>query len=232
MHWRSPPLAPSSSRRRRAAGLPRTVYGRAIVQKVLLMGSAVFFVTNQCPNGLSHLVREWSRQMWDLLWSTSTGDAREAAGADRGRPPSLVRHATTVQDYADGGARALHVERFFHALRISWVLRVLDPMPSIWKNLFWSLGFRGTRPSERRAGEHLLLSGADLSAASLEGANLEGTKLTGALAEGTAFSQTILDAGDLTGADFTDAVIQPYVQKGLCGRKDVTGATRDSLFCP
>jgi uncharacterized protein YjbI with pentapeptide repeats len=75
-------------------------------------------------------------------------------------------------------------------------------------------------------------SGADLSAASLEGANLEGTKLTGALAEGTAFSQTILDAGDLTGADFTDAVIQPYVQKGLCGRKDVTGATRDSLFCP
>ena len=60
--------------------------------------------------------------------------------------------------------------------------------------------------------------------------NLEGTKLTGALAEGTAFSQTILDAGDLTGADFTDAVIQPYVQKELCKR--AKGATADSLFCP
>lgn len=82
-------------------------------------------------------------------------------------------------------------------------------------------------------------SDADLTSASLEGANLEGVKLTGSVAEGTAFSQTLIDAGDITGVDFTDAVIQPYVQKEICKRKDAAGtnavtgmSTRDSLFCP
>lgn len=81
-------------------------------------------------------------------------------------------------------------------------------------------------------------SGCDLSAASFEGANLEGVKLTNAIAEGTAFSQTIEDVGDITGVDFTDAVIRSDINKKLCSRSDAIGVnpktsveTRDSLFC-
>ena len=81
-------------------------------------------------------------------------------------------------------------------------------------------------------------SKADLTGASLEGANLSGVKLTDAIAEGTAFSQTLEDVADLKGADFTDAIIQTYVQRNVCKRPDATGvnsqtgiATRDSLFC-
>ena len=82
-------------------------------------------------------------------------------------------------------------------------------------------------------------SGADLTSASLEGCNLTGASLRGAVAEGAAFSKTIADAGDIRDVDFTDAVIQPYTQKELCGRDDASGTnpatgvgTRDSLFCP
>ena len=56
-------------------------------------------------------------------------------------------------------------------------------------------------------------SGADLTGASFESANLERCGPAGAKAEGTAFSQTILDAKSFDGADFTEAVVQPYVQK-------------------
>merc|ERR1719271_2158759 len=74
-------------------------------------------------------------------------------------------------------------------------------------------------------------TGADLTGASLENANLKDADLSGVRAEGTAFSQTILDAKSIEGADFTEAVLQPYVQKKLCTMvKDA--ATRDSLFCP
>ena len=73
-------------------------------------------------------------------------------------------------------------------------------------------------------------TGADLTGASFESANLKDAILSNAKAEGTAFSQTILDAKSFEGADFTEAVVQPYVQKELCKR--ATGATAESLFCP
>jgi len=81
-------------------------------------------------------------------------------------------------------------------------------------------------------------SKADLTAASLEGANLKEVTLTDAIAEGAAFSQTLEDVRDIQGADFTDAIIQTYVQRNLCARPDAKGVnpktkvpTRDSLFC-
>ena len=39
----------------RVSGLPKTLYGRVIVQKTLLMGKAVFFATNQAPVGVGRL---------------------------------------------------------------------------------------------------------------------------------------------------------------------------------
>ena len=40
------------------------------------MGMAVFFVTNQCPSSMGALLQAWSRDCWDLLWSTDSGDQR------------------------------------------------------------------------------------------------------------------------------------------------------------
>ena len=81
-------------------------------------------------------------------------------------------------------------------------------------------------------------SKADISGASFEGANLEGTILTDTIAEGTAFSQTLVDVADISGTDFTDAIMRSDIQKNLCKRPDAKGTnpktqvdTRDSLFC-
>ena len=81
-------------------------------------------------------------------------------------------------------------------------------------------------------------SGADLTSASMENCNLAGANLKGAVAEGAAFTKTLTEAESIRDLDFTDAVIQPYVQKELCGRPDAVGTnpatgadTRDSLFC-
>ena len=89
------------------------------------------------------MVDAWSRECWDMLWSTSTGDARDAAGGVRGRPPSLVRHDTAAQDHCDGGCRALHLPLFTKALHTTWVRRVIDPAPQPWKNLFGFLVLKG-----------------------------------------------------------------------------------------
>ena len=60
----------------RGVGLPKSYYGRILIQKVLLMGMAVFFVTKQCPSSMGALLQAWSRDCWDLLWSTDSGDQR------------------------------------------------------------------------------------------------------------------------------------------------------------
>ena len=93
----------------RTAGMPQAVYGRVLLQKVLLFGQAVFFCTNQYPAGMPAMVRTWQSQMSDVLWSTSLGDERAAAGSDRGRPPALVRLPTAAQDHADGGCVVLQL---------------------------------------------------------------------------------------------------------------------------
>ena len=139
----------------RGVGLPKSYYGRILIQKVLLMGMAVFFVTKQCPSSMGALLQAWSRDCWDLLWSTDSGDQRAAAGGVRGRPPSLARHVTAVQDHCDGGIRALHVPLFADALRTTWIRRLLDPAPQPWKDLCWFFGFSAA-PELRRCGEHVL----------------------------------------------------------------------------
>ncbi|CAN0465470.1 unnamed protein product, partial [Phaeothamnion confervicola] len=72
----------------------------------------------------------------------------------------------------------------------------------------------------------------------MEGANLENSVLTNAVLEGTYFSETISKAGDISGADFTDAMMRTDVQSGLCkrsGAKDTNptpaGDTPHSLLC-
>jgi uncharacterized protein YjbI with pentapeptide repeats len=81
------------------------------------------------------------------------------------------------------------------------------------------------------------MEGADMTGATLDGArffqaNLTNAILAGAYAFGTDFRQATID-----GADFTDVLLDPKVNKMLCdvaqGTNPVTGRnTRDTLYCP
>ncbi|MFQ4135632.1 pentapeptide repeat-containing protein [Nodosilinea sp. PGN35] len=81
------------------------------------------------------------------------------------------------------------------------------------------------------------MEGADMTGATLDGArfvqaNLTNAILAGAYAFGTDFREAIID-----GADFTDVLLDPKVNKMLCdvaqGINPVTGRkTRDTLYCP
>ncbi|CAM9592221.1 unnamed protein product [Ectocarpus sp. 12 AP-2014] len=81
-------------------------------------------------------------------------------------------------------------------------------------------------------------TGANLGTASLEEADLEGTIMTNAVATGSYFGNNMNNVGDISGADFTDALIRKDVAKILCARPDAKGTnpttgtdTRDSLLC-
>ena len=73
---------------------------------------------------------------------------------------------------------------------------------------------------------------ADLRGASLEDTSMDGASLRNTMASGAYFSASILDAKDLTNADFTDAQFPLKALPQLCMRDDVTGATAESLMCP
>ncbi|CAM9730127.1 unnamed protein product [Chrysoparadoxa australica] len=81
-------------------------------------------------------------------------------------------------------------------------------------------------------------TGANLSTASLEQANLEGTVLTDAILEDAYLSDSFEGVGDISGVDFTTALMQPRTQRALCQRPDAKGTnpatgvdTRESLMC-
>lgn len=78
-------------------------------------------------------------------------------------------------------------------------------------------------------------SKSDLSGAGMEGCNLDGVNFQGANLEGAYFSQTILDAKNLKGALFTDALFSnKKIVTSLCDREDVKAdaKTADSIPCP
>ena len=53
------------------------------------------------------------------------------------RPQWLIAANTLVQDYSDGGVRALHPTLFTESLRLTWIRKLLDPSPQLWKNIVW-----------------------------------------------------------------------------------------------
>lgn len=82
-------------------------------------------------------------------------------------------------------------------------------------------------------------SGADLTGASLEDTSMDGANLKDAVVIGSYFSASLLDAGSIENADFTDAQLPPKLLPRVCDREDAKGTnpvtgvdTRDSLFCP
>ena len=87
----------------RAAGLPAALYGRVILQKVLYLGVAVFYATNQVPQGMKDLIAQWSDECWRLLWQTHTGEERDAAAPAHGsRAPfslSLIHISEPTRPY-------------------------------------------------------------------------------------------------------------------------------------
>ena len=80
--------------------------------------------------------------------------------------------------------------------------------------------------------------GSNLYGASLEDTSMDGANLNGAIA-GAYFGASLLDAGSIANADFTDASIPPKILVQVCERDDAKGTnpttgvdTSESLMCP
>ena len=83
------------------------------------------------------------------------------------------------------------------------------------------------------------LTDANLTGASVEQAVLRDAILHNAVLQSTYWTETVLEVKDIENSDWTDALLQPFVQSRLCKRADAKGTntrtgadTRASLMCP
>lgn len=80
---------------------------------------------------------------------------------------------------------------------------------------------------------------ADLRTATLEQAYMRDAILRDAVLANAYFTESLQSVANIEGADFSEALMPPFVQSGLCERADASGvnartgvATRESLMCP
>ena len=82
----------------RATRGARTWYGRVTILKTLVFSIANFYLMNREPPNLAHLLDLWWQQLWRFFWDTPDVSGRDGW---------LVKADTLVQNYVDGGIRAL-----------------------------------------------------------------------------------------------------------------------------
>jgi len=100
----------------------------------------------------------WERETWSFVEGASGSVRLEVA---RGGPHHVAR-AVAVQDYPEGGARCLDIERFTRALYMRHVRRLVDPVEQGWKGM--AMHWLDSRYGELRQGYRLLLSACDFLA--------------------------------------------------------------------
>ena len=111
---------------------------------------------NQEPVDLDRIVADWTRRHWEFYESTKT--VREGSGLHSSI--ALVRRATACQDHASAGTLALDVTQMARSLQMTWVRRLLDPAPQVWKNIVWE--YIGESHGWMQQGARLLCSSACL----------------------------------------------------------------------
>ena len=100
----------------------------------------------------TRILYHWWQQLWRFFWDTPDVSDRDGW---------LVKADTLVQNYVDGGIRALHPHLFAESLRLTWIRRLLDPTPQVWKNLVWE--HLNHTYAHLHQGELLLTSSLDFS---------------------------------------------------------------------
>lgn len=116
---------------------PATWRGRAGTLKTLCFSTAVYHILNQHPKELHALITEWQSEAWRFHEATAHGERAAAERGDAVRTQALVRRVCAIQKPENGGSAALDVQRSVDALRLTWILRLLDPSPQPWKGLIW-----------------------------------------------------------------------------------------------
>jgi hypothetical protein len=82
-------------------------------------------------------MQAWQREAWTFHEATQHGEYTAAARGDAVRTQSLVRRVSAIQQRCDGGSGALDVECQIDALKLTWIVRLLDTSTQPWKGFVW-----------------------------------------------------------------------------------------------
>ena len=99
-----------------------TVLGRIKITKSLLLSKLTFLILT-LPNPPEEFIRDLSRILYMFIWK----------GVDK------VTRNEMIQNYENGGTRMVDLQSYIHALKATWIRRLLNAGDLEWANLFYTI---------------------------------------------------------------------------------------------
>ena len=97
-----------------------TPVGRITLVKSFALSQLVFLFL-VLPNPPNSFIKELEAVIYDFIWQGN---------------PDKIRRNVLINDFCNGGLRAIHIESFMNSLKCTWVRRYCDETKGHWKTFF------------------------------------------------------------------------------------------------
>jgi hypothetical protein len=89
----------------------------SLLGKITVIKTLALPILVQCftvlPHPPDHIIKSLQNIFYTFIWNGKT---------------DKIKRSTLICDYSNGGLKMPHIQSFIHALKVSWIKKIVDPM--------------------------------------------------------------------------------------------------------